>query len=162
MCLRDPCSITCWLSGIYKTVCLLYDILFYNLLICSLLHGPTGLVTGGSVCIACLDYQSLLSARWSVFPICFATWLFFWCMVSLPGWVCTIAWNTVCYKTVCPLNYILFRNVLICSVLHEPTGRKAGGLRMYADYSVRHIGFAAVWLVWCPIVDSMVSALDFD
>ena len=42
---------------------------------------------------------------------------------------------------------MLFRNMLICSVLCESTGRKAGGLRMYVDYSVRHIGFAAVWLV---------------
>lgn len=43
--------------------------------------------------------------------------------------------------------HVVFCNVLICSVLYEPTGRKAGGLRMYVDYSVRHIGFAAVWLL---------------
>ena len=155
-----------WNAVCYKIVCLVWNILFCNLLTDSVLRGPTFLVAIGhrmhclSFPSALLDYQSFLSVHLSVLIVCLSVFFsrLLWWSGRFCGWwfpiqdgVFVICWSTVRYKTVCLIWSMLFCNLLICSALCGPTFLVAIGPSLHIDYSVRHIGFAAVWLVWCSL-----------
>ena len=118
---------TGWVSAIYwstvhyKTVCLVWSILFCNLLMCSVLHGPTFLVDIGHR-MQCL---SVISLSWLIVClVCMLWWsgrFFVWWAVFLTGWVLAIYWSTAYYKSVCFIWDILFCNLLTDSVLCGPT-----------------------------------------
>ena len=85
---QDGVFVICWSTVYYKTVCLVWSILFCNLLMCSVLHGPTCFVAIGHR-MHCLSWLSaLLVPSW--LPILFVCQSFFSSALMIWSFLCDV------------------------------------------------------------------------